>query len=85
MAIRGIPDLLGCVNGFFIAIELKRSTAKKDKSRESLQEYVCSKIVDAGGISYERVTELNLTEVYEDIKEKCWLPEGLPDPDEELH
>lgn len=42
----GIPDLLCCVNGYFVAIELK---AKNGKASE-LQKYQISKIRDANGI-----------------------------------
>jgi hypothetical protein len=78
-AIRGLPDILGCVNGFFVAIELKNSNAKKDPSREKLQEYVCSQIGDAGGLAYSRVTELNFSDAFNHIKEQCYLPTGTPD------
>lgn len=44
---KGIPDLLACVNGRFVAIEVK---ASKGKASE-LQKHEISKIHDAGGIA----------------------------------
>ena len=43
----GIPDILGCLNGFFFAIELKVPGKKADP----LQAYELEKIQAAGGIS----------------------------------
>lgn len=79
MAIRGLPDIIGCVNGLFVAMELKNSKSKKDKSREALQEYTCNKIVDSGGIAYFRVTPDNFNDVLEDLKERCYLPHDTDD------
>ena len=44
----GIPDILACVNGRFVAIEVK---AEKGKPSE-LQLYHQQKIKDSGGIAY---------------------------------
>lgn len=47
-SIRGIPDIIGCVNGMFFGIELKRSkTTKADK----LQIYTGMQIAKAGGLA----------------------------------
>lgn len=43
----GVPDILACVNGKFLAIELK---AEKGKVSE-LQEYNIDKIKESGGIA----------------------------------
>lgn len=45
VAIRGIPDRVGVVNGQFVAIELKTNTGVLD----ALQRYVLTKIREAGG------------------------------------
>lgn len=46
---RGTPDILACVNGKFVAIELK----KDDKSLpDKLQQHKLKKIVKAGGVSF---------------------------------
>lgn len=44
---RGIPDLLCCVNGRFVAIEVKAENGKPSE----LQYYNCDKIREAGGIA----------------------------------
>lgn len=50
VAVRGIPDILMCVNGRFMALELKRPT--KAKVTE-LQKYNIAKINKAKGVAYE--------------------------------
>jgi hypothetical protein len=47
-AVRGIPDILMCVAGRFVAMELKASEKAKI---DALQEYNLKKIKEAGGIS----------------------------------
>lgn len=47
VCIRGTPDLLACVNGKFVAIELKRSSKEKP---DALQELSLNRIAEAGGI-----------------------------------
>lgn len=42
----GVPDLLACVNGFFVAIELKG----KDGKPTPLQEYNIRQINESGGV-----------------------------------
>jgi len=54
-SIRGIPDLLGCVNGYFIALELK--TDDKRSELAPLQGYILRKITKAGGIALEVTPE----------------------------
>lgn len=44
----GIPDLIGCINGRFVAIEVKQPGKKATK----LQEYTLGLIKKAGGISF---------------------------------
>jgi hypothetical protein len=44
---RGTPDILACVCGRFVAIELKTDTGKLS----ALQEYNLKKITESGGIS----------------------------------
>ena len=66
---RGIPDWLGCVNGQFVAIELKKSKAKKDSTRETLQEYTCGEIKNAGGLVFFRATPENIDQIIETLIE----------------
>lgn len=44
---KGIPDLLVCCNGYFLAIELKAEDGKPSE----LQEHTIKQILNAGGIS----------------------------------
>lgn len=44
---RGIPDLLACVNGYFVAIEVKAENGTPSE----LQIYNVKKIQEAGGIA----------------------------------
>ena len=44
----GIPDILGCMSGFFVAIEVKKDAKSK---ATKLQKYVLNKIHKAGGIA----------------------------------
>lgn len=46
LALLGIPDLVGCVNGRFVGLELK-----VDSPVTELQLYVLKKISDAGGFA----------------------------------
>jgi hypothetical protein len=65
---RGLPDIVGNVNGYFVAIELKLDGAAKDPSRESLQEYEIAKIASAGAVlAMSRVTPSSWNEVEEFI------------------
>ncbi len=52
LALRGIPDIIGCYRGKFFAWELKRSYAetKKKTGRIVLQIHVLNLINKAGGI-----------------------------------
>lgn len=43
----GIPDIIACVRGHFVALEVKSSTGKTSK----LQDYNLKKINDSGGVA----------------------------------
>lgn len=62
-AIRGTPDILACVHGYFIAIELKTEDGKLDK----LQSYTLAKISKSGGLAYT-VTPSTWEEVFKCLK-----------------
>lgn len=49
--VRGIPDLVICINGKFAAWELKKSRAeaKKKTGRIALQKYNLKRVKDSGG------------------------------------
>lgn len=67
VAILGIPDYLGVIDGRFIALELKKSGKKSDDAR-SLQKYVLKQIRKAGGWTAV-VTPQNWKKVYEKLRE----------------
>ena len=46
MTLVGVPDILACVNGWFVAVEVKAENGKMSK----LQFYQMTKILQAGGI-----------------------------------
>ena len=57
----GVPDILTCVNGYFVGIEVKAENGKPSE----LQIYNIKKIKDSGGIGvivrpsdYDKLTEL---------------------------
>jgi Holliday junction resolvase len=64
----GIPDIIACINGRFVALEVKQSTAKLTK----LQEITIQRIRDAKGKAY-KVTSV------EDVKNILKTLEGYPD------
>lgn len=47
----GVPDLIACVHGKFVAIELKRPD-KQSTTHAKLQLYILDKIKRAGGIAF---------------------------------
>lgn len=48
MTKEGIPDILACINGYFVGIEVKAQNGKPSK----LQIYHCNKIREAGGFAF---------------------------------
>lgn len=48
MTREGIPDILACVNGYFVGIEVKAQNGKPSE----LQKYHCNKIRKAGGFAF---------------------------------
>lgn len=56
-SVRGIPDLIICVNGWFVAAELK--TYQTQYKLDELQKYRIRQIGDAGGFAME-VNEFSL-------------------------
>jgi len=67
LAIRGIPDIIGLVNGRFVALELKRSIkeANKNTGRIVLQKFIIKKVINCGGYA-----TLVYPENWEDIQEE---------------
>lgn len=52
-ALRGISDLIGCLNGLFFALELKKdlSSTRRKTGRIVLQKYHIEKVKKAGGFA----------------------------------
>ena len=63
VALRGIPDFLGCMRGKFVALELKVGNNKPTM----LQAFVIKKIQEAGGYA-KVVTPENLEEVLKELE-----------------
>lgn len=61
-AIRGTPDILACIDGYFVSLELKTNTGKLDK----LQSYTLRKIIQSGGLAYE-VNPDNWNEIFSEL------------------
>lgn len=65
---RGIPDFIGAVNGFFVALELKLDDARPDPTRETLQKHVLKLMKDAGSpLAVERCTPTTWPEVHKKL------------------
>ena len=48
MTKEGIPDILACINGYFVGIEVKAQNGKPS----DLQLYHCNKIRESGGLAF---------------------------------
>ncbi len=51
---KGVPDILACYRGYFLAIEVKTPTTRANVSK--LQSYNLNKITKAGGVACVAVT-----------------------------
>lgn len=63
-SILGIPDLIGCINGKFIAIELKKS---EKEAPSEIQKYHLKVISDCGGyacVAYPKNAESILEDLW---------------------
>lgn len=68
-SIRGIPDIIGCISGKFIALEVKRSEAEArgNTGRIALQKQFIKETLKAGGYA-----SLIYPENHEEILEELW-------------
>jgi rRNA processing protein Gar1 len=66
--IRGIADIIGCISGVFVAIEVKRSLQESliYSERNALQDKFLKDIAKAGGMSYKVYPE-NMEEILEKL------------------
>jgi ABC-type branched-subunit amino acid transport system substrate-binding protein len=76
LALRGIPDFIGVVNGHFIALELKTDDAEPGNA---LQRWVLDKIRAAGGIALV-VTPLSWPGTYAILKKVAAAKALMRDP-----
>lgn len=53
LSLVGVPDIIGCVNGRFVALELKKSRKEAEKAHGGavLQRHLLAKIRRAGGFA----------------------------------
>ena len=51
VSVRGIPDIICCIDGKFVALEVKKSKSSLNHSRTKLQNYTIEKIIDANGVA----------------------------------
>ncbi len=72
VAICGIPDFLMCINGKFIALELK---ASKKESPTPLQQWELESIAHSGGLAFITYPE-NWENTYEYLKDLAKEPDG---------
>lgn len=65
VALRGIPDIIGCVNGTFVALELKKSEKEANTKRKghTLQKHNINLIREANGLGFVVYPE-NLDEIF---------------------
>lgn len=68
VALLGIPDILGCLNGHFVALELKKSRteAEKKHGRVRLQGHILMQIRNVGGYG-EFLYPENWDEIYSQL------------------
>lgn len=74
-SLRGTPDFLGCVNGKFVALELKRSAKEKP---DPLQAYNLQKILAANGLAFVVFPE-NWDEIFNTLTALAGAPYGCTD------
>ena len=48
VALTGIPDWIGCINGRFIALEVKTNEKEVNAKRATLQRYIIRQLVQCG-------------------------------------
>lgn len=67
----GIPDYIGCVNGLFVALELKASERDARRSQKGIQNYILIQINRAGGFATHMYPE-NADQVLNDVMERAY-------------
>ncbi len=80
VAINGTPDILACINGYFVAIELKKDEKEKPAP---IQEYDLNQIKKAGGMALV-VHPLNWPGTYARLQKLAHYDEPKLEPSEEV-
>lgn len=72
-AIRAIPDIIACINGFYVTIEIKKDLKewKKKIGRAALQNHHLAKVEKAGGLAIKTCPE-HWEEDLKKIKSHCY-------------
>jgi hypothetical protein len=68
VVIRGTPDILCCIRGSFVALELKSSP---EHDPDPLQQYTLDQIEEAGGLALV-VDPVNWPEVFQNLKDLAY-------------
>lgn len=63
----GVPDVIGVINGKFVALELKASNKGHGGAGEKLQDHVINKIKKHGGYA-KKVYPENWEETYSELQ-----------------
>ena len=74
VALRGVPDIIGCLGGRFVALELKKDQSTLEANRDGgiLQGWVLRRIAAAGGYA-RKVAPEQFDAVFEELKELAAL------------
>jgi Holliday junction resolvase len=74
-SIRGLPDVLACVQGHFVALEIKRNRYERQKEtgRIALQRYVLDQMREQGAFA-ALVSPENWDQVLREIHIHCGVP-----------
>lgn len=73
--IAGIPDIICCIFGRFVAFEVKRPGSMASNTHRKLQGYIRGKIQKAGGRAYEVSSLDEVKTIVDDlILSNCLIP-----------
>lgn len=64
----GIPDIIACIHGRFVAFEVKMPAGKMTK----LQEVTIQKIRDAGGQAYKVTSSIEVAQILKKLEDSLY-------------
>lgn len=70
-SVRGIPDIICCINGKYVELEVKRNAKELEDPRHKLQEYEMDKTWKANGIAHTIYPE-NYYAIMFDVISECF-------------